>query len=196
MESPSSSTSTAAVTLGYMACSSLMLVVNKLAVHLLPAPSFVLLTQFFASWFVVKGLGLAGVIEVDALEWSKLRAFLPIAAAFLACVFANIKTLQYANVRPCRPRRNRGRVHAPAPDARARRWRPSSSSARRRRSPSPSPSGSSSAASCPTAARFAASSRSSPPPAGVRALAALGRGPPATADRLSRSDLPAQLHVL
>tara|TARA_B100000524_G_scaffold347664_1_gene250137 strand:+ start:103 stop:276 length:174 start_codon:yes stop_codon:yes gene_type:complete len=31
--------------LGYGACSSLMLVVNKLAVHHLPAPSFVLLAQ-------------------------------------------------------------------------------------------------------------------------------------------------------
>lgn len=30
---------------GYAACSSLMLIVNKLAVHLLPAPSFVLLAQ-------------------------------------------------------------------------------------------------------------------------------------------------------
>jgi len=83
---------------GYGICSSLMLVVNKLAVHYLPAPSFVLLTQFFASWFVVKAFGQCGAIEVDALEWRKLRAFLPISAAFLACVYANMKTLQFANV--------------------------------------------------------------------------------------------------
>uniref|UniRef100_A0A7S0LP39 Sugar phosphate transporter domain-containing protein n=1 Tax=Coccolithus braarudii TaxID=221442 RepID=A0A7S0LP39_9EUKA len=75
-----------------------MLVVNKLTVHFLPAPSFVLLTQFFASWFVVKVLGLLGVITVDALEWRKLRAFFFVSVAFLACVFANMKTLQYANV--------------------------------------------------------------------------------------------------
>jgi hypothetical protein len=86
---------------GYGICSSLMLVVNKLAVHYLPAPSFVLLTQFFASWFVVKAFGQCGAIEVDALEKRKLRAFLPISAAFLACVYANMKTLQFANVRSC-----------------------------------------------------------------------------------------------
>ena len=83
---------------GYGACSSLMLVVNKVAVHLLPAPSFVLLAQFFCSWFAVKACGVCGCITVDALEWHKLRAFLPISLAFLAAVFANIKTLQFANV--------------------------------------------------------------------------------------------------
>ena len=84
--------------IGYGMCSSLMLVVNKLAVHYLPAPSFVLLIQFFASWFVVKAFGVCGAIEVDSLEWRKLRAFLPISAAFIACVYANMKTLQFANV--------------------------------------------------------------------------------------------------
>jgi len=68
------------------------------AVHLLPAPSFVLLMQFFFSWFAVKLCGCSGCIVVDRLEWRKLLAFLPISLAFLAAVFANIKTLQYANV--------------------------------------------------------------------------------------------------
>ena len=84
--------------LGYATCSSLMLIMNKLAVHLLPAPSFVLLSQFFCSWFAVKLCGVSGCIVVDRLEWKKLWQFLPIAAAFLAAVFANIKTLQFANV--------------------------------------------------------------------------------------------------
>jgi len=54
--------------------------------------------QFFSSWVVVKLCGLCGLITVDALTWDKLRAFFFVSAAFLACVFANIKTLQYANV--------------------------------------------------------------------------------------------------
>jgi GDP-mannose transporter len=83
---------------GYGACSSLMLVVNKVCVHLLPAPSFVLLAQFFCSWVAVKACGVCGCIVVDQLEWGKLKAFLPISIAFLAAVFANIKTLQFANV--------------------------------------------------------------------------------------------------
>ena len=83
---------------GYGACSSLMLVINKVCVHLLPAPSFVLLAQFFCSWVAVKACGVCGCIVVDQLEWGKLKAFLPISIAFLAAVFANIKTLQFANV--------------------------------------------------------------------------------------------------
>ena len=83
---------------GYGTCSSLMLIMNKVAVNLLPAPSFVLLMQFFASWFAVKAAGLLGMATVDEFEWNKLRQFLPVSLAFLAAVFANIKTLQYANV--------------------------------------------------------------------------------------------------
>ena len=83
---------------GYASCSSIMLVINKLAVHFLPAPSFVLLAQVTSSWVSVRLGGALGLIEVDALERSKLVGFLPVAAAFLACIYANIKTLQYANV--------------------------------------------------------------------------------------------------
>ena len=56
---------------GYATCSSLMLIVNKLSMHLLPVPSFVLLMQFFTSWAAVKAVGQMGLIVVDALEWSK-----------------------------------------------------------------------------------------------------------------------------
>ena len=84
--------------LGYATCSSLMLVMNKVAVHVLPAPSFVLLMQFLASWLVVKVCGLCGCIVVDELECNKLRQFFFVSLAFLACVYANIKTLQFANV--------------------------------------------------------------------------------------------------
>ena len=47
--------------LGYGTCSSLMLVVNKLAVHFLPAPSFLLFMQFFTSWVAVKLCGMCGL---------------------------------------------------------------------------------------------------------------------------------------
>ena len=83
---------------GYAACSSLMLIINKMTVHFLPAPSFVLLAQVTASWTSVWFVGRLGCIEVDELDRAKLQSFFPVAAAFLACIFTNIKTLQYANV--------------------------------------------------------------------------------------------------
>jgi solute carrier family 35 protein len=84
--------------LGYMLCSSLMLIVNKLAVHHLPAPSTVLLSQLVASAVACRGLGLAGFIEVEPLNWNKVQQFWIVPLAFLGTVFANIKILQYANV--------------------------------------------------------------------------------------------------
>lgn len=83
---------------GYMACSAMMLLVNKLAVHHLPTPSFVLFCQLFASALFTGGLGSAGVISVDKLEMSKVRRFWVVPVAFLGTIFANIKILQHANV--------------------------------------------------------------------------------------------------
>jgi len=81
-----------------MACSALMLLVNKLAVHHLPAPSFVLLCQLVASAFFTASLGALGYIQVDQLEASKIKRFWLVPVSFLGTVFANIKILQNANV--------------------------------------------------------------------------------------------------
>jgi len=89
---------TAFAVVGYAACSSLMLIVNKLAVHLLPAPSFVLFAQVMCSWMSVKACGMLGFIDVDELEWPKAKGFFFVSVAFLACIFANIKILQFCNV--------------------------------------------------------------------------------------------------
>ena len=59
--------------LGYATCSSLMLVVNKVCVHVLPAPSFVLLMQVASAALAVKTAGLLGLVEVDELELPKLK---------------------------------------------------------------------------------------------------------------------------
>lgn len=83
---------------GYMTCSSLMLVMNKLAVHFLPAPAFVILGQLFMSAFAVWVAGILGFIKVDPLESTKVFKFAFVAFAFLAAIFSNIKVLQYCNV--------------------------------------------------------------------------------------------------
>ena len=84
--------------IGYMACSALMLIGNKLAVHYMPAPSFVLWCQLFSSAAGVWVLGALGMIKVDALTRQKILSFGPVALVFTGTLFCNIKTLQYANV--------------------------------------------------------------------------------------------------
>ena len=82
----------------YATCSSTMLVLNKLAVHHIQAPSFVMFCQFAASALVVGGAAKAGVVKADAFDWGKVKAFSWVVAAFVAAIFTNMKTLQYANV--------------------------------------------------------------------------------------------------
>jgi GDP-mannose transporter len=83
---------------GYMLCSSLMLISNKLAVYLFPAPSFVLWAQLAGTAIGVQLFAACGVITVDSLVTAKVKAFLPVALIFLSTIFTNMKTLQYANV--------------------------------------------------------------------------------------------------
>jgi len=82
----------------YAACSSLMLIINKLAITFLPAPSLVLLSQLIFAALAIRGLSFAGVIEAEQLEINKVKPFLLVALAFLGALYTNVKTLQHANV--------------------------------------------------------------------------------------------------
>ena len=60
----------------YSACSASMLIVNKLAVHHLPAPAFVTLMQFVATALVVPMGSALGLVSVDTSEWSRIKFFI------------------------------------------------------------------------------------------------------------------------
>jgi len=89
---------------GYMLCSATLLIGNKYAVSRVPAPSFILWAQMFGTTVTVKAAHVAGLIEsLDALQWDKAVAFLPVALIFVATIFTNMKSLEYANVETPRP---------------------------------------------------------------------------------------------
>eukprot|EP01126_Amoeba_proteus_P051841 TRINITY_DN6221_c0_g2_i1.p1 TRINITY_DN6221_c0_g2~~TRINITY_DN6221_c0_g2_i1.p1 ORF type:complete len:328 (+),score=13.91 TRINITY_DN6221_c0_g2_i1:61-1044(+) len=83
---------------GYMLCSSLMLLVNKFAVHSLPAPSTVILVQLLMSSGCMLTARYLGFADVLPLKYDTVRHFFLVALTFLLSVFANMKTLQAANV--------------------------------------------------------------------------------------------------
>jgi solute carrier family 35 protein len=83
---------------GYMICSATLLISNKYAIYKVAAPSFILFSQLIGTAIVVKAFAIMGKIECDALESSKVKKFLPVALIFLATIFSNMKSLQYANV--------------------------------------------------------------------------------------------------
>ncbi|KAL7539293.1 hypothetical protein ACHAXR_009160 [Thalassiosira sp. AJA248-18] len=83
---------------GYMLCSATLLISNKYAVYKVAAPSFILFSQLMGTAIVVKSFAAMGKIECDALEKEKVKKFLPVALIFLATIYSNMKSLQYANV--------------------------------------------------------------------------------------------------
>ena len=84
---------------GYMVCSSLMLLANKLAIHYLQTPLFVLFAQLAGTAVVVVLARLVGLIQKPIFtSWKTALAFAPAPIAFLGTIYSNIKVLQYANV--------------------------------------------------------------------------------------------------
>jgi hypothetical protein len=86
----------------YSACSASMLIVNKLAVHHLPAPAFVTLMQFVATALVVLTGSALGLVSVDTSEWSRIKFFIVYVCAFSAGTWsAQMQRLH--NLRPAPP---------------------------------------------------------------------------------------------
>jgi solute carrier family 35 protein len=84
--------------IGYTVASATLLLLNKLAIHHLQAPSIILTLQLFSCAVSVRAAGAAGYCVVDELEWGKIRAFGTASFTFVILIFTNIKTLQHANV--------------------------------------------------------------------------------------------------
>lgn len=82
----------------YGACSSLLLVVNKIAIAALPAPVALLALQFWFSALVTLACRRCGLMPTDTLTIKDATAFVPVVVSFLGTVFTNIKVLQHTNV--------------------------------------------------------------------------------------------------
>lgn len=78
---------------GYALSTSLMLVLNKLLAYELGYASFVLLAQTGGS-----ALAVAVVARMTSIDLSKVKSFFPVALAFVAGIFTNIKALEHASI--------------------------------------------------------------------------------------------------
>jgi GDP-mannose transporter len=82
----------------YGLCSSTLIVINKLAVHSLQAPVFILMSQLLFAAATVKGAALGGLLEAEPLQWALVRPFSLIILGFLGTLYANIQVLAFSNV--------------------------------------------------------------------------------------------------
>lgn len=78
--------------------SSMLLLLNKICLHLLPAPSLLSSLQFCVSAFVVLGMKVTGTAVVDDYEWMKVRPYLIYTGIFIACIYCNLRALSGSNV--------------------------------------------------------------------------------------------------
>ena len=82
----------------YSACSMLLLIVNKVAISLTRQPSLVLLCQLSSTPAIIRALSCAHIITLERVTFSQARSYFLVAIAFLAALYTNARTLQYANV--------------------------------------------------------------------------------------------------
>lgn len=81
-----------------MLCSATLLICNKVAVHFVAAPSFIIFAQLSGTVVVVQAAKALGYIDVDPLEKHKVVQFAPVALIFISTLFVNMKSLEHANV--------------------------------------------------------------------------------------------------
>lgn len=83
--------------ISYSLCSSTLLLANKAAMEYLPVPSVVSFIQIVSSTLIVLLLKFSGVY-VDAIEWTKVKAYSLYIAAFVGSIYANMQALSHSNV--------------------------------------------------------------------------------------------------
>lgn len=82
----------------YGFCSSIMLVINKVTISLIPLPGMVFFVQFTTTFVVIMVAKSVHLLRVDAMKLSKALEFAPYVCAFVLSIYFNGKVLQYSNV--------------------------------------------------------------------------------------------------
>ena len=82
----------------YSLCSSMLLILNKVAVTYLPAPSFILLCQLASCALFVKGLAIGRIVEAEELQWGKAQKFALIVFGFIGTLFSSVTSLRVSKI--------------------------------------------------------------------------------------------------
>lgn len=85
-------------TAGFIAVSSSMLLINKLALKAMPLPSLLSDLQFVAAVLFVLLLKAFGVAEPDPFKWSTVRAYAIYVSMFTASIYTNMRAISASNL--------------------------------------------------------------------------------------------------
>lgn len=72
----------------------MLLILNKVAVTYIPAPSFILACQLGSTAAFVKGMAVAGAVEAEPLCFVKAKEFALIVFGFIGTLFASVTALK------------------------------------------------------------------------------------------------------
>lgn len=89
---------TSSLVVGYALCSSLLAVINKLAITKFNYPGLLTALQYLTSALGVWVLGKLGFLHHDAFTFDTAKKFLPAAVVFYLAIFTNTNLLRHANV--------------------------------------------------------------------------------------------------
>ncbi|KAG7555890.1 Sugar phosphate transporter domain [Arabidopsis suecica] len=89
---------TSSLVIGYALCSSLLAVINKLAITYFNYPGLLTALQYLTCTVAVWLLGKSGLINHDPFTWDTAKKFLPAAIVFYLAIFTNTNLLRHANV--------------------------------------------------------------------------------------------------
>ncbi|EOD08082.1 hypothetical protein EMIHUDRAFT_249207 [Emiliania huxleyi CCMP1516] len=84
--------------LSFSAASGSLLIINKLCIHAIPAPSFIATIQFAVCTLFCLFLRASGLAAVDGFEREKVRPYLAYTGMFVCTIYCNMKALQNSNV--------------------------------------------------------------------------------------------------
>lgn len=82
----------------YSMCSASMLLINKVTISLINAPSFVTVVQLVSCAALVKCMGYFGMVKVDEVVWFKVKPYLIYCCTFALGIYASMRGLRAANV--------------------------------------------------------------------------------------------------
>ena len=78
----------------YSVCNSMLLVLNKMAVTRVPAPSIILLAQLWSCAVFIYLLKVINVVRFGYVSAEKVKSFGIIAVGFIAVLYCNMTTLK------------------------------------------------------------------------------------------------------
>ena len=86
------------IILYYTLMSSMMLIVNKVTIYMLPFPFFILSCQTLLAAAIMISFRICGNLHIDKLPRQFRPHFALLVMGFVGTIYCNIKTLQYSNV--------------------------------------------------------------------------------------------------